>query len=312
LQCLKLLPLPTTIRNKAPQRQQEQFTSFTRICAYSLVCLACVVAAFFVQPHSSLAKQNTDPQTPEQIRAQDAFYQGVQAFQNGQYEEALQQFSYAKHLDPTLVKARLYLATTYASQYIPGALSEENRQKGEAGVAEFRELLKTQPDNIAAIDGIGSLLFMMAGQELDSAMFNQSKSFHQRHIQIRPEDPEPYYWIGVINWTLAFRANGKMREVFNQSRSNELAAADPLPDDLREQYARAYGPAIGEGIDSLKRAIELKPEYADAMAYLSLLYRRQADTVVTTTERQDLTKMADDLLDKIREIKQRQREHQAQ
>ncbi len=145
-------------------------------------------------------------------------------------------------------ETRLYLATTYASQYIPGAPSEENRQKGEAAIAEFRELLKIQPDNIAATDGIGSLLFMMAGQQVDSAMFNESKSFHQRPIQIRPEDPEPYYWIGVIHWTLAFRANREMREAFNRSRSNELAPADPLPDDLREQYAREYGRAIGEGL----------------------------------------------------------------
>jgi hypothetical protein len=91
-----------------------------------------------------------------------------------------------------------------------------------------------------------------------------------------------------------------------------LAPADPLPDDLREQYAREYGPAIGERINSLKRAIDLQPDYADAMAYLSLLYRQQADTVASKTEREDLTKRAGDLLDKIREIKQGQLEHQPQ
>jgi len=61
------------------------------------------------------------------------------------------------------IGARLYLATPDASQYIPGAPSEENRQKAEAAIAEFREPLETQPDNITAVDEIGSLLFQMAG-----------------------------------------------------------------------------------------------------------------------------------------------------
>jgi hypothetical protein len=34
------------------------------------------------------------------------------------------------------------------------------------------------------------------------------------------------------------------------------------------------GPVIGEGIASLKHAIELRADYDHAMAYLSLLYRR--------------------------------------
>jgi hypothetical protein len=51
------------------------------------------------------------------------------ACKNGQYEEAIRQFSRAKQLDPNLIAARLYLVTTYASEYIPGAPSERNRQK---------------------------------------------------------------------------------------------------------------------------------------------------------------------------------------
>jgi hypothetical protein len=38
--------------------------------------------------------------------------------------------------------------------------------------------------------------------------------------------------------------------------------------------------------NSLKRAIELEPEYADAMAYLSLLYRQKADTVLSKPGRE--------------------------
>jgi hypothetical protein len=44
------------------------------------------------------------------------------------------------------------------------------------------------------------------------------------------------------------------------------------------------------------------------MAYLNLLYRRRADMVESTAERASLQKDADDLLDKIKEIKQKRAE----
>jgi hypothetical protein len=65
---------------------------------------------------------------------------------------------------------------------------------------------------------------------------------------------------------------------------------------------------VDDGIASLKKAIELKPDYDDAMTYLNLLYRRKADMVESTAERDNYTKMADDLLDKVKEIKQKRAE----
>jgi hypothetical protein len=52
----------------------------------------------------------------------------------------------------------------------------------------------------------------------------------------------------------------------------------------------------------------VRPDYDDAMAYLNLLYRRRADTVNFQDERDELLKMADDLLDKVKEIKERRAE----
>ncbi len=258
--------------------------------------------------------QETPPQTEEQRQAREALNKGVQAFKNAQYEEATRDFLRAKRLDPNLLNAQLYLATTYASQYIPGAPSDENRQRGEAAIAEFRDVLTLQPENLSAIDGIGSLLFQMAGTPYDAEKFQESKSYHQRHIELRPNDPAPYYWIGVIDWTLSFRANAELRASYNQKASGrkQVRDMDPLPTELRQQYAREFGPTIDEGIDSLKHAIKLNSGYDDAMAYLNLLYRRKADTVNYQNERDELLKMADDLVDKVKDIKQKRAEEPSQ
>jgi len=81
-----------------------------------------------------------------------------------------------------------------------------------------------------------------------------------------------------------------------------------LPPALRADYAAKFGPLVEEGITNLKKSIEVKPDYDDAMAYLNLLYRRKADMVESAEERDALKKQADDLLDKVKEIKQRRAE----
>jgi tetratricopeptide (TPR) repeat protein len=243
------------------------------------------------------------------LKARDLLNKGVAAFKAGQYDTAIEDFKQAKDLDPGLMNARLYLATAYASQYIPGAPSEQNVRLGNQAINEFKEVLQLDPNNLSAIDGIGSIIFQMAGQPYDPKKFEESKSYHQKHIELRPNDPEPYYWIGVIDWTLSFRANGELRAEYNKNNlKKQIKDTDSLPPAPRAQYAAKYGPMVDEGIADLKKAIELRPDYDDAMAYLNLLYRRKADMVESAEERAALQKQADELIDKVKEIKQKRAE----
>ena len=247
------------------------------------------------------------------LKARDLLNKGVAAFKNGQSDAAIEDFKQAKEADPDLLNARLYLATAYASLYIPGAPSKENLARGEQAVAEVKEVLDKDPNNLSAIDGIGSILFQMGGQPFDPKKFEESKTYHQRHIQLKPDDPEPYYWIGVIDWTLAFRANGEMRMDYNKKNIKKQVRDDqPLPPAIRGDYAGKYGPLIEEGVNDLQKAISLRPDYDDAMAYLNLLYRRKADMVESQDERAALLKQADDLVDKVKEIKQKRSEQPQQ
>lgn len=239
------------------------------------------------------------------LRARDLLNRGVNAFKNGQSDAAIEFFKQAKEADPTLLNARLYLATAYASLYIPGAPSAENLARGNQAVAEFKEVLDKDPKNLSAIDGLGSIIFQMAGQPFDPNKFEESKKYHQRHIELKPDDPEPYYWIGVIDWTLAFRGNGEIRTNYNRDHlKKQVRETDPLPAAVRKEYVDKYGARVEEGINALNKAITLKPDYDDAMAYLNLLYRRKADMVESQDERASYLKQADDLVDKVKEIKQ--------
>lgn len=261
--------------------------------------LACAALVFLVAGASGCNK----------LKARDLLNKGVGAFKNGQYDNAIEFFKQARDLDPTLMNARLYLATAYASQYIPGAPSDANMKLGNQAIAEFKDVLGIDPNNLSAIDGIGSIVFQMAGTPYDPKKFEESKTYHQRHIDLKPNDPEPYYWVGVIDWTLAFRANNEMRAEYNKNNiKKQVKDTEPLPPSIRPDYTTKYGTLVDEGIADLQKAIQLRPDYDDAMAYLNLLYRRKADMVETAEERDALLKQADDLVDKVKEVKQKRAE----
>jgi tetratricopeptide (TPR) repeat protein len=247
----------------------------------------------------------------DRLKARDLLNKGVNAYKGAQFDVAIEDFKQAKELDPTLTNAQLYLATAYASQYIPGAPSQDNVRNGEQAITEFKAILDKDPNNLSALDGIGSILYNMAGTPFDESKMAESKTYHVKHISLKADDPEPYYWVGVIDWTLAYRGNKDAREEFNSTAKKTIKDSDPMPPPLATQFGQKYGQTIDEGITNLKKSIEIKPDYDDAMAYLNLLYRQKADMETAADARDADLKNADDLVDRVKAIKQKKMENPA-
>ncbi len=243
------------------------------------------------------------------LRARDLLNRGVQAYKVAKFDEAEEDFKQAAQLDPTLKTARIYLATAYASQFVPGSPSPDNLQYGQEAIAQFKKVLDKDPNNLSAIDGIGSMLYNLGTTPFNEQMLNEAKQYHEKHIQIQPDAAQPHYWVGVIDWTEAFHANRELRTDYNshvKRKKDVITFTDPLPPKLRDQFSSQYGQTVDDGIQQVKKAIELRPDYADAMAYLNLLYRQKADMVTSSDERAALLKQADQLVNEVKEIKQKE------
>lgn len=239
------------------------------------------------------------------LKARDDLNKGVQAFAAAQFDRAIEYFKDAKQQDPTLMNARLYLAQAYASQYIPGAPSEENKRNAQQAIQEWKEVLQIDPNNLNAIDGIGAMLYYRAGTPFDPKMMEESKTYHEQHMKLRPDDPVPYYWIGQIDYWIAYRANAQLRFDYNDKARKRLEELDPLPPAVRAQFAKEDAAIVDEGTENLNKAISLRPDYDDAMAYLNLLLRQKGDLEPTAAARDADNKQADALLEKVKEIRQK-------
>ena len=240
------------------------------------------------------------------LKARDDLNKGVQAYNNAQFEQAIEYFKDATQNDPKLTNAQLFLAQAYAQQYIPGAPSEENKRNGEQAIAVWKKVLESNPNNTTALAGIGSMYYSMAGSPFNRDMMEQAKGYQQKALALNPNDATAYYWIGVIDYWIAFRTNAQIRADYNQKAKKPLRPLDPLPAKIRDDFVQKEGDTVKEGIDNLNHALQIKPDYANAMAYLNLLLREKADMESDPAARDADEKQADQLLDKVKEINQRQ------
>ena len=227
----------------------------------------------------------------QKLKARDQLNKGVQAYKAARYQVAIEYFKTAVELDPALLNARLYLATAYANQYVPGAETEENLRMGEQAITEFQKVLDEEPNNVSSINGIANLYFQMKRMQ-------EAKEFYKRQISLDPGNPEPYYSVGVIDWTQTYQPRMVLKSRLG------LRPDEPFKkEEERNELAERNLPLIEEGMQMLNKAMELREDYDDAMAYLNLLYREKADVAETPEEREEYLKLADMWIEKTMEIK---------
>ena len=223
----------------------------------------------------------------DKLRARDQLNKGVAAYKNARYEQAINNFKEAVALDGSLKNAKLYLATAYAQQYIPGVDSPENLQNANSAIEQYKSVLEQDPKNVNSIKGIAYLYLQMK-------KFEDAKDYYRKAIALDPNDPEAYYSVGVIDWTQAYQPRMEERAKLG------LRPDEPLKD--KKLCAKLRGDSetvIQDGLDNLSKALQLRQDYDDAMAYLNLLYREKADRECDMPDQRaaDL-KTADEWVDK--------------
>jgi len=233
------------------------------------------------------------------LQARDQLNKGVQAYKAAKYEEAIDHFQKAVSLDPGLINARLYLATAYAQQYIPGADTEDNNRMAQQAIDQYKAVLERDPKNVNSVKGIAYLYLQMK-------KFEEAKQYYRKASELDPNDPEAYYSIGVIDWTQSYQPRMEERAKLG------LKPEEPLKDKkVCAMLQQKVKDVIQDGIAMLEKALQLRPDYDDAMAYMNLLYRERADVQCDdpAARAADL-KTADEWVDKTMAVKKAKAEKQ--
>lgn len=219
------------------------------------------------------------------LQARDHLNKGVQAFKNARYAEAVEHFKTSVELDPEYPVARLYLATAYMSQYIPGAESKENMEFNRMAKEEFLKVLEKNPSDKTAVASMASLHYSQAQglSNLDDKLkkLDEAKVWYQKMVEVDPNNKEAYYSLGVIVWAKWYPALMAARVKLN------MKAEDPGPlkdKKLKAELKEKWAAMVDDGLASLKKALDIDKEYDDAMAYVNLLVREKADLADSSEE----------------------------
>jgi cytochrome c-type biogenesis protein CcmH/NrfG len=204
----------------------------------------------------------------KRLQSNDQLNKGVADFKNAKYESATNHFQQAVKIDPDNPNALIFLGTSYSSQLIPNSDDPANKELARKALETFNQVLAKDPNNVLALKQLASI-YRNTGHP------SEAKQYEQKVIGLAPNDAEAYYTIGVIDWILAFK-----------NATDELHA-EGLNDDINGNYkiskpgcakiASENTSLIAEGTQALQKAIDINPNYEEAMTYMSLMARRKGD-----------------------------------
>jgi len=202
------------------------------------------------------------------LKAKDQLVRGIQAFKSGKYEEAVDYFQKSIALDPSNPNGHLYLATALSYQVVPDLTTPENLALAQKAIDGFNAVLAKNPNDLDALRQIASI-------DRNIHKYDEAKATELKIISLDPQDAEANYTIGYIDWTESYK------------NATDILAAAGLQDDgqgnvkkskaVCEKLVAANTDLVASAQKYLERAVEINPNYDNAMSILNLTYRRKAD-----------------------------------
>jgi tetratricopeptide (TPR) repeat protein len=240
----------------------------------------------------------------QKLQARMELKKGNQLYKNETYREALEQFQKGLELDPSATFAWRSVGLTAMALYRPGVETEENQQYAEIAIDAFKRYVRAYPHDEKAEEYLDTMLINAGRYDEALARLKAQPAgkpgVHQAIVTVlsragrydealawaqRPEagklDPQVFYAIGVACWDKSYN--------------------DPMLDSV------ARGRVVDTGLAATKRALELKPDYFEAMAYYNLLFREKAKLETDPEKAAEWTKLADEWMQKAIALREREK-----
>jgi tetratricopeptide (TPR) repeat protein len=204
----------------------------------------------------------------KKLKERDRLVKGIQEFKAGRYETAINFFQEAVAIDPSDSMAQLYLATAYSYQVVPNLDTPENLKMAQKALDGFNNVLAQDPNDLGALRQVASI-------HRNIKQYDQAIADEKKVISLDPKDSEAYYTIGNIEWNQSYK-----------NATTILGAAGLTDDgngnvkmskDVCAKLTTANSALVTDTITNPQQAIEINPNYDNALDMMNLAYRRKAD-----------------------------------
>jgi tetratricopeptide (TPR) repeat protein len=277
------------------------------------------------------------------LKANMAFKDANALYQGGDYRKAAAKYEETLQHDPTKTAVYFYLGNSYENLYKPAREGEaENDALLEKAIDNYRKAAEQAEDpkikklamqylvavyrdklnDPSQAEPIVQRMIEMEPDEPenyfalakiyeDSGNYEEAEDVLQRAQQARPNDAAVYMQLagfynrqGQFDKTIEALQARAEREPNNPEAFYTIATFlwDKAYRDFRLKDAekKTY---IQQGIDASQKAIDIRPDYMEALVYKGLLLRLAANMEKDRGRQQALLKEADDLRDKANTIR---------
>jgi tetratricopeptide (TPR) repeat protein len=211
------------------------------------------------------------------VQARAELKKGNSYYQQEQYTKALDYYKKGLELDPDATFAWRSVGLSALALYRPGDADPKNQQYAATAIDAFEKFLAENPDDTKIED------YLMATY-VNAEKYNEALAFIDRRVAERPDEAGKLGQAKVNILTKADRLDEAFKQVDllqGEDKAKTLYAIgstawDKVYHDAGKLDYEAKGKMIDLGLDALKQALAMDPQYVDAMVYTGLLYREKS------------------------------------
>lgn len=246
------------------------------------------------------------------LKSKQEIKKGNEFFKAGQYESALSSYQEAHKLDPSEKKIYKNIGLAYMGRYQPGSKHAKDLEFAQKAIENlniyveafpqdrkareflvsmylatdryddaikfYEEMLKIDPKDSKAMSSIAQMYFKKGD-------FDTAVTWLKKRLEVEGNNPEVYYLVGVQAWDRSYN----------------------FPDLPPETRAKI----VDEGLQALNKAVEIKPDYFEAISYINLLYREKAKMEADPARKKEYIDTADKYLQQALELRKKAKEAEA-
>jgi Tetratricopeptide repeat len=246
------------------------------------------------------------------VQARAELKKGNSYYQQEQYSKAMNYYQRGLELDPDATFAWRSLGLSALALYRPGDESPKNVEYANTAIDAFEKYLAEYPDDEKIPEYLMSTY-------VNAKKYDEALAFIDRRIQEKPETGPVLQRAKVTILTQAGRLDQAFQLV-NQLQGQEKAQAlysigvsawDKVFHDPGTLDYESRGRLVDMGLDAIKKALDIKPDYFEAMVYYGLLYRQKASLEMDAAKRLEDEQLAADWQRKAIELRKKSQGAQA-
>jgi tetratricopeptide (TPR) repeat protein len=246
------------------------------------------------------------------VKARADLKKGNSYYTQEQYSKALDAYQKGLEADPDATFAWRSAGLSALALYRPGDESPKNVAYANTAIDAFEKYLADYPDDEKVTEYLMSTY-------VNAKKFDEALAFIDRRIQEKPEEAPKLQRAKINILTQAGRLDQAFQLV-NQLQGQEKAQAlysigvsawDKVFHDPGTLDYESRTRLVDMGLDAIKKALDIKPDYFEAMVYYGLLYRQKAALETDPAKRLEDEQIAGEWQQKAIELRKKTQPAQA-